>query len=184
MNHYKLYIKAKLKACTLVLHAVDETWVLEQKEKETLFTQVTPRQLMDHLQSICGGLCAIDVLALQNEMQEYHTDSEGILKYINTLEAARKKSKRETGNNPITDATLLLITKNAMLKTGVHPQTTYKWEDINASAQTWDAWKMAYKTADTKEQVQRLATGENAAHSALRQTLAPQGTPINNLVNK
>ena len=59
----------------LILHAVDETWVLELKGKETLFMQVTPRQLLDHLQSIYGGLHKIDVLALQTAMQDYPTDS-------------------------------------------------------------------------------------------------------------
>ena len=117
-------------------------------------------------------------------MQEYHTDSEGILGYINALEAAHKKSKRGTGNNPITDATLLLIATIAMLKMGAHPRTTDKWEDIDASAQTWDAWKTAYKTADMKERVRRLATGENAPHGALRQTVPPQGIVIDDLVNK
>ena len=43
---------------------------------------------------------------------------------------------------------------------------------------------MSYKTADMKEQVRRLATGENATHGALRQTVAPQGTAIDDLVNK
>ena len=84
-------------------------------------------------------------------MQEYHTDSEVILQYINALEATQKKSKRVTGNNPITDATLLLITTNAMLKTGAHPRATDKWEDLYAPAQTWGAWKTAYNTADMKE---------------------------------
>ena len=60
-------------------------------------------------------------------MQEYHKDSEGILEYINSLKAAQNKSKRGTGNNPITDKTLLLIATNAMLKTGAHPRTTDKW---------------------------------------------------------
>ena len=117
-------------------------------------------------------------------MQEYHTDSEGILEYINTLEAAQNKSKRGTGNNMIMDATLLLIVKNTMLKTGAHPCTTDKWEDLDASTQTWDAWKTAYKTADMKERVRRFSTGENAAHGTLRQTVAPQGTSIDDLVNK
>ena len=79
MNNYKLFAKAKLKARALILHAVDETWVLELKDEETLFTQFIPRQLLDHLQSICGGLHAIDVFALQNEMEDYHKDSKGIL---------------------------------------------------------------------------------------------------------
>ena len=135
----------------MILHAVDETWLLELKDKEKLFTQVTPRQLLAHLQSICGGFHAIDVLKLQNEMQDYHTDSEGILEYTNALASAQKKSKRGTGNNPTTDATLLLIAKKAMLKTGAHPRTTDKWEDLYVSAQKWNSWKMAYKTADMKE---------------------------------
>ena len=88
MNDYKLFTKAKLEARALILHAVDKTWVLELKDEETLFTQVTQRQLLGHLQSICGGLHAIDVLTLQNEIQEYHKDSEGILNYIKALEAA------------------------------------------------------------------------------------------------
>ena len=146
--------------------------------------QITPRQFLDHLQSICGGLHAIDVLALQNEMQEYHKDREGILEYIKALEAAQKKSKRGTVNNLITDETPLLFATNMMLKTGAHPQTTEKWEDLDVAAQTWNAWKMAYKTSEMKDRVQRLATGENASLGALRQTLAPQGTAIYNLVNK
>ena len=28
VNDYKLYMKENLKACALILHAVDETWVL------------------------------------------------------------------------------------------------------------------------------------------------------------
>ena len=63
----------------------------------------------------------------------------------------QKKSKQGTGNNPITDATLLLIATNAMLKIGAHPRTMNKWEDLDTSAQTWNAWKTEYKTADMKE---------------------------------
>ena len=121
VNNYKLFAKKKLEERALILHTVDETWVLELKYEETLFTQVTPRQLLDHLQSICSGLHAIEFLALQNEMQEYHKDSKGILDYINALEAAQKKSKGRTDNKPITNDTLLLIATNTMLKTGMHP---------------------------------------------------------------
>ena len=77
-------------------------------------------------------------------MQEYHTESEGILEYINALEAAQKKSKRGTGNNPITDATLLLIATNAILNTGAHPRTTDKWEDLHASHVCADASRSSH----------------------------------------
>ena len=70
-----------------------------------------------------------------------------------------------------------------MLKTGAHPRTTDKWEGLDAAEQTWNAWKMAYKTANMKDRVRRLAIGEKGAHVALRQTAAPQGTAIDYLVN-
>ena len=38
VNYYKLFAKAKLEAHALILHTVDETWVLELKDEETLFT--------------------------------------------------------------------------------------------------------------------------------------------------
>ena len=41
---------------------------------------------------MCVGLHATDVLNLQNEMQTYHEDMEGIPKYINKLEDAQKQS--------------------------------------------------------------------------------------------
>ena len=37
VNDYKLYAKAKLDAHVLILHAVNETWVLDLKYEETLF---------------------------------------------------------------------------------------------------------------------------------------------------
>ena len=62
-------------------------------------------------------------------------------------------------NNPITYETLLLISTNAMLKTGAHPRITDKWGDLDAAAQTWNAWKTAYKTSDMKDRVRLLAPG-------------------------
>ena len=32
VNDHKLYAKAKLKTCTLIPHAVDDTWVLDLKD--------------------------------------------------------------------------------------------------------------------------------------------------------
>ena len=76
-------------------------------------------------------------------MKKYHKDSEVILEYINALKATQKKSKCGTGNNLITDDTLLFIATNTMLNTGAHPQTTDKWEDLDTAAQTWNAWNTA-----------------------------------------
>ena len=49
--------------------------------------------MLAHLQSTCGGIHALDVLALQEKMHNAHNDSEGIPEYINTLEDGWDKAK-------------------------------------------------------------------------------------------
>ena len=44
VDDYNLFAKAKLEAREIILHAVNEMWVLELKDEETLFTQITLRQ--------------------------------------------------------------------------------------------------------------------------------------------
>ena len=92
--------KEKIEARAFILHAVNKTQLLELKDEENTFSEVSPKQLITHLQTICGGLHTIDIMALQNEIQEYHVDSNGILKYINALEAAKKNQSKEQGEIP------------------------------------------------------------------------------------
>ena len=73
---------------------------------------------------------------------------------------------------------------NAMLKTGACPRTKDKWENLDISVLRWDACKTDYKTADMKEQVRRLATDKNAAHGPVCQTGTPQGTALDDIINK
>ena len=47
-------------------------WVRKLREPVTFYTAVAPFELLDHLQPLCGGLHALDVLAPQNTIQYYH----------------------------------------------------------------------------------------------------------------
>jgi hypothetical protein len=71
--------------------------------------------MMAHLQSTCGGLHALDVLALQDKMHNAHNNSEGIPEYINTLEDGRDKAAR--AGAPISNNMLVIIATKAMLTT-------------------------------------------------------------------
>jgi len=59
--------------------------VRELKDPETFYTDVAPSDLIDHLQAQCTGRHDIDILALQDEMHNYHIEYEGIPEYINAL---------------------------------------------------------------------------------------------------
>ena len=67
-------------------------WVRELRDPNLFYTAVNPQALLSHLQAMCVGLHATDLLNLQNEMQTYHEDMEGISTYINKLEDAQKQS--------------------------------------------------------------------------------------------
>ena len=62
---------------------------------------------------------------------------EGITEYINALEDAQKLFKRS--GNPITEYTLLLIAKNAILSTEHFPRADEIWEDLPKNEKFWPA---------------------------------------------
>ena len=122
------------------------------------------------MQVLCGGLHALNVLALQNEMQNYHQVMEGTPDYVNVLEDAQKRSKR--AGNLTTEDTLLLITTNTMLSTERLPQAEKIWKELPKKGKVCPAWKNLYKAAGRKAKVKKQAVGGQdqfgAAYGALR----------------
>ena len=59
------------------------------------------------------------MLALQNEIQQYYLDTEGIPKYVNALEDSKIQSKR--AGNYIEFDTLLIIATKVMLSNESFP---------------------------------------------------------------
>ena len=98
--------------------------------------------MLAHLQSMCGGLHALDVLALQEKMHNAHKDSEGIPEYINTLEDGRDKAAR--AGSPISNNMLVIIATKAMLTTEQYPRANETWEELDVDEKNWGAWKKLY----------------------------------------
>ena len=113
LRDYTTYEAAEQETRELITGVVEDTWVRKVKRAKTLYTLVTAWKLAPHLQVTCGGLYALGVLKLKNNMQQYQLNSEGTPKYIKNIEDNQAKAER--ANNPITDATLVIIVTNAML---------------------------------------------------------------------
>jgi regulator of replication initiation timing len=148
---------AEREAREFILNVVEDTWVRELKDETTFYAKVRPKTILDHLQSTCTGLHALDVLALQNDMQQYHVQAEGIPEYINMLEDAQKKAR--LAKITITDATLFIIATNAMLTSEQFPRANEDWEELDPADQTWKKWKELYKGADRKARTKKQAAG-------------------------
>ena len=100
---------------------------------------------------------------------------EVILEYINSIEDPQKKSKRE--GNPITAATLFLISTIATISTDSFPHSDKIWEDLSKEKEDWYAWKTLYKSSDQKAKVKKKAVGGQdqfgEAHGAFNQSPTP-----------
>ena len=136
---YMLFAATERKSTKVILAIVKDTWVRELRDPNFFYTAVKPRALLAHLQTLCVGLHAMDVLNLQNEMQTYHEEMEGITTYINMLQYTQKQSNRAF--NPITNPTLLLFAANAMLRTDRFPRANEIWEDLPSYDRTWARWR-------------------------------------------
>ena len=121
ITDYQVFSAAERETRYFILAVIEDTWVRKFREPVTLYTAVSPSGLLARLQVFCGGLHALDVLALKNEMQNYNQNMEGIPDYVNALKYAQKRSKR--AGKPTTEDTLLLIATNAMLLMESLPQS-------------------------------------------------------------
>ena len=177
---YLLFATTERETRDFILAVIEDTWVRKLREPITFYITVSPFELISHLQTICGGLHALNVLDLQNEIQHYHLDMEGIPEYINALEDAQKQSKRAV--KQITAENLLLIVSNVMLASERFPRAEESWEDLTKNEKDWAAWKNLYKAADGKAKVKNKAVAGQyqfgASHSALRND--PHNTPPEN----
>ena len=116
---HNVYVAAERITRQFILKAAKDMWARELRDPDNFYKMVKATDLLTHLQSICGVLHALDVLALQNEIQRFHIKAEGIPEYINTLEDSQKTSKRT--ENTITNSTLIMIATNAMLANVAFP---------------------------------------------------------------
>ena len=112
---YSRFEAAERRVCQFILDVVEDTYLRELKSSKFYYTTVQPIEFLDHLQVTCGGLYAIDILALQGETQNAHKECDEIPEYIHALEDAQDKAYQ--AQVPITDTTLMIIATNVMLQT-------------------------------------------------------------------
>ena len=113
------YETARRETTQFVLAVVSDTWVHELRDRDLLYTEVTPKDLFAHLQVECTGRHSLDLLTLHNEMQRYHLEVEGIPEYINMLKDAQRQAG-QTGRT-IAYKTLLHFASTAMLTSDHFP---------------------------------------------------------------
>ena len=94
INNRDLYEVADAGCQSFILAAVDEVRYRKLRDSRTIYSQVTAKQLLAHLRTVCTGLHEIKEITILLSMMSMYEDMESIPKYINVLEESRKRSAR------------------------------------------------------------------------------------------
>ena len=159
VKDYASYDAAERAAAKFIRDAVDEIWYRDLRHSRSFYTNVTAKQLLDHLDANCGGLHPSELVNLPTEMMGYYADADGIPEYINMLEEAQRKLAR--ANLPMSDDQLLAIASTAVLASEHFPRPTDEWEALARVNKTWTAWKAHYRAAHIARKRQMLAAGKS-----------------------
>ena len=124
-----------------MLAVVTDTWVRKLRDSDSIYTEVSPKDLFAHLQAGCTVRKDLNLLALHNEMQRYHLEVESIPEYINMLEDAQRQDGR--AGRTIADETLLLFASTTMLTSEQFPRANDDWEERAERDKTLAQWKTA-----------------------------------------
>ena len=120
VQDYASYEAAECAMAKFIRDACDKIWYRDLRHARSFYTNVTAKQLIDHLDANCGGLHPSELINLPTEMMSYYTKADGIPEYIDMLEDAQCKLER--GNLPMTDDQLLAIASTAVLATKHFPR--------------------------------------------------------------
>ena len=163
-----------------MLAVVADTCVRELQDSDSLYTEVSLKDLFANLQAGCTGRHYLNLLALHNEMQPYHLEVEGIPEYINMLEDAQRKAGR--AGRTIADETLLIFASTEMLTSERFTRASNDWEERAEKDKTWAQWntanKKAHAQAREKSQANNGSAKLEAANTSARQYKQPP--PLDN----
>ena len=117
----------------------DETWYKELEDPDTFYTKVTALKLLDHLTEFCAGLHTVDAVDIPQLMKTLYKYSDGAPQFINAVEAAQRKSKRE--KLVINNKYLHAVALKSLLQSGEYETETREWSKLPEDEQTWAEWK-------------------------------------------
>ena len=111
-----------------IMDVVDKTWYKDLEEPDTFYTNVVALKLLDHLTEFCSGLHAVNAVDIPEVMKTLFSDDEGIPKFINTMEAAQRKSKR--AKLVIREEYMHAVALKLLLQSSEHATETREWSKL------------------------------------------------------
>ena len=102
--------------------------VKEFEDPDTFYTNVMALKLLDHLTEFCSGLHTVNAVDIPQVMKTLFSDAEGIPQFMNTMEAAQRKSKQE--KLVIHDKYMHTVALKLLLQPGKYVTETREWSKL------------------------------------------------------
>ena len=100
---------------------------------------------IEHLPEFFSGLLTVGAVDIPQLMKDLYKDSDGVLQFINSMEAAQRKSKR--AKLVINDEYLHAVALKLLLQSGEYETETQEWSKLPEADQTWEDWKTTFRAA-------------------------------------
>ena len=140
-DNFASYEAAERSVAKFLRDTVEEIWYNNLKDADS-FYRVTAWEIMELLDVNSGGLYS---MVQTTNMHQNYTQADVIPQFISMMEDAQKKAKRV--GMPIADVELVMVASTAVFAAQHFPREVDDWEGLASSAQTWTAWKTAFRLA-------------------------------------
>ena len=94
-NDRQLHKTADSACRSFIMAVVEEMWYKELEDPDTFYTKVMDLKRLNHLTEFCVGVHTVDAVDIPQIMKSLYKYSEGVPQFINAMEEAQRKSKRE-----------------------------------------------------------------------------------------
>ena len=122
IQDYASFEAAKHAMAKFIQDAVNELWYHDLHHQCFFYTNVTAKQLIEHLNANCSSLHPSELVNPPTKMMSYYDKADGIPEYINFLEEGQRKLAR--ANLPMSNDQLLAIASTSVLASGHFPRPT------------------------------------------------------------
>ena len=144
-NDRALYKTSDTSYKYFIIEVIDKTWYKELEDSYTFYTNVMNLKILDHLTEFFWGLYTVDAVEIPQPMKTFFDNIDRTSQFINVMEAAQRKSKRE--ELEIQDKCMHAVVLNSLLKSGEYETKTREWSKLPDDQQTWTAWKTTCREA-------------------------------------
>ena len=163
-REYIQYKEASKALKKLIINNIDEQYIHPVKQARTLYTLVTPMQLLTHIIETYGTITDKDKTNNEERMKAPWIPPTPIEALFEQLMDGRDYAVQ--GGEIILDSTMVSWGYNNIMQTGLFTSDCKKWSKMLPREKTWTNFCKFYKIADTIRQEHNQTTTAEATYTA------------------